>query len=111
MPLRLAASTILNGRSSTMSDSLLSSAEIDQQLAKTPSWKIVNGEITRTFELADFRAALALVNKVGELAEAAGHHPDIDIRYNKVRLALVTHSAGGLTKKDFDLAAQIDSLG
>jgi 4a-hydroxytetrahydrobiopterin dehydratase len=94
-----------------MSDSLLSSAEIDQQLAKTPSWKIVNGEITRTFELADFRAALALVNKAGELAESAGHHPDIDIRYNKVRFALVTHSAGGLTKKDFDLAAQIDSLG
>jgi 4a-hydroxytetrahydrobiopterin dehydratase len=94
-----------------MSDSLLSSAEIDQQLAKTPSWKIVNGEITRTFALADFWFALAFVNKVGELAEAAGHHPDIDIRYNKVRLALVTHSAGGLTTKDFNLAAQIDSLG
>ncbi|MGA2249255.1 4a-hydroxytetrahydrobiopterin dehydratase [Terracidiphilus sp.] len=94
-----------------MSDSLLSSAEIDQQLAKTPSWQIVNGELTRTFELADFRFALAFVNKVGELAESAGHHPDIDIRYNKVRLALVTHSAGGLTAKDFNLAARIDSLG
>ena len=94
-----------------MSASLLSSAEIDQQLAATPSWQIVNGELTRTFELTDFRAALAFVNQVGELAEAANHHPDIDIRYNKVRLALVTHSAGGLTKNDFNLASQIDSLG
>jgi 4a-hydroxytetrahydrobiopterin dehydratase len=94
-----------------MSDSLLSSAEIDQQLAKTPSWKIKNGELTRTFELADFNFALAFVNKVGELAESVQHHPDIDIRYNKVRLALVTHSAGGLTTKDFNLAARIDSVG
>ncbi|WP_058186620.1 4a-hydroxytetrahydrobiopterin dehydratase [Terracidiphilus gabretensis] len=92
-----------------MSDSLLSPAEIKQQLAKTPSWQIVNGELTRNFECADFRAALAFVNKVGGLAESAQHHPDIDIRYNKVRFALVTHSAGGLTKKDFDLAARIGS--
>jgi 4a-hydroxytetrahydrobiopterin dehydratase len=51
------------------------------------------------------------VNKVGDLAERAGHHPDIDIRYNKVRLGLVTHDAGGLTAKDFDLAAAVDKLG
>jgi 4a-hydroxytetrahydrobiopterin dehydratase len=101
---------MLNGRRSTMSASLLSSAEISEQLAATPSWQIVNGELARTFSFTDFRAALAFVNKVGELAEAAGHHPDIDIRYNRVRLALVTHSAGGLTKKDFDLAARVDSL-
>ena len=94
-----------------MSNSPLSSADIDQELVKTPSWRIVNAELTRTFELADFRAALAFVNKVGELAEAANHHPDIDIRYNKVRLALVTHDAGGLTTKDFSLATQIDGLG
>jgi 4a-hydroxytetrahydrobiopterin dehydratase len=93
-----------------MSPSLLSTAEIDEQLAATPSWQIVNGELTRTFELTDFRAALAFVNQVGDLAESANHHPDIDIRYNRVRLALVTHSAGGLTKNDFDLAARIDSL-
>ena len=93
-----------------MSASLLSSAEIDQQLATTPSWQIINGELTRTFDLTDFRAALAFVNQVGELAESANHHPDIDIRYNKVRFALVTHSAGGLTKNDFDLAARIDAL-
>jgi 4a-hydroxytetrahydrobiopterin dehydratase len=54
--------------------------------------------------------SLAFVNKVGELAEKAGHHPDIDIRYNRVRLALVTHDAGGLTAKDFDLAASADTI-
>ena len=93
-----------------MSDSLLSAAEISTRLATLPSWQIENGEIVRTVTLPDFRAALAFVNQTGELAEAAGHHPDIDIRYNRVRLALVTHSAGGLTTKDFDLARQIDAI-
>ena len=93
-----------------MPTSLLSPDDISTLLAAVPSWQIDNGELTRTFTLADFRAALAFVNQVGEFAEAANHHPDIDIRWNKVRLALVTHSAGGLTKKDFDLAARIDSL-
>lgn len=81
----------------------------DQQaatlLASLPNWQIQSGELVRTFSFKDFRASLAFVNRVGELAEDAGHHPDIDIRYNKVRLSLVTHDAGGLTSKDFDLAA------
>jgi 4a-hydroxytetrahydrobiopterin dehydratase len=58
--------------------------------------------------LKDFREALAFVNRVGDLAEGAGHHPDIDIRYSAVTLALSTHSAGGLTAKDFELARAID---
>ncbi|MGA9586095.1 MAG: 4a-hydroxytetrahydrobiopterin dehydratase [Terracidiphilus sp.] len=73
-----------------------------------PDWQIESGELVRTFLFKDFRASLAFVNKVGDLAENAGHHPDIDIRYNKVRLALVTHDAGGVTQKDFDLAAASD---
>ena len=60
------------------------------------------------YRFADFRAALAFVNRVGELAERAGHHPDIDIRYNTVTLTLCTHDAGGLTTKDFELARAID---
>ncbi len=80
------------------------------RLAQLSGWAIESGELVRTFEFKDFVAALAFVNQVGELAERAGHHPDIDIRYNRVRLALVTHSAGGLTEKDFDLAAQAQSL-
>jgi 4a-hydroxytetrahydrobiopterin dehydratase len=75
-----------------------------------PEWRIEKGELTRTFTFYDFVAALAFVNGVGEQAEMAGHHPDIDIRYNKVRLGLVTHDAGGLTVKDFELAAAINKL-
>ncbi|MFZ0395055.1 MAG: 4a-hydroxytetrahydrobiopterin dehydratase [Terracidiphilus sp.] len=93
-----------------MSASPLPEAEIASRLNSLPSWRREGSEITRTFAFADFRAALAFVNKTGDLAEAAGHHPDIDIRYNKVRLALVTHDAGGLTAKDFDLAANISRL-
>jgi len=83
----------------------LSIAEVETHLRSLPSWKVETGELVRTFQFEDFRAAMRFVNKVAELAEEAGHHPDIDIRYNRVRLALVTHDAGGLTDKDFDLAA------
>ncbi len=84
--------------------------QAQNRLTSLPGWRIESGELTRTFVLKDFVAALAFVNRVGEAAEAAGHHPDIDIRYNKVRLGLVTHDAGGLTAKDFDLAAHADTL-
>jgi len=75
-----------------------------------PAWQVEAGELVRTFQFKDFRAALRFVNQLAELAEEAGHHPDIDIRYNRVRLALVTHDAGGPTSKDFDLAARTDKL-
>jgi 4a-hydroxytetrahydrobiopterin dehydratase len=86
----------------------LSNTEISMRLQSLPDWKVDSGELTRTFVFKDFRAALEFVNKIGELAEQAGHHPDIDIRYSRVRLALVTHDAGGITTKDFDLAAASD---
>jgi 4a-hydroxytetrahydrobiopterin dehydratase len=88
----------------------LTQSEVDTRLRFLPAWHVEGGELKRTFAHQDFRAALAFVNKVGDLAEQAGHHPDIDIRYNKVRLGLVTHDAGGLTAKDFDLAAAVDKL-
>ncbi len=88
----------------------LSAEEAKVRLLTLPEWNIVSGELVRTFQFKDFLAALAFVNRVGELAEEAGHHPDIDIRYNRVRLALVTHDAGGLTAKDFDLAARAEKL-
>jgi 4a-hydroxytetrahydrobiopterin dehydratase len=88
----------------------LSDSEIKTRLVNVPDWQIESGELVRTFLFKDFRASLAFVNKVGDLAENAGHHPDIDIRYNKVRLALVTHDAGGITQKDFDLASAADNL-
>jgi len=90
--------------------SALSQEDAHRHLHALPDWKIVSGELVRTFEFRDFRAALAFVNRVGELAEEAGHHPDIDIRYNRVRLGLTTHDAGGITAKDFDLAARAEKL-
>jgi len=86
--------------------SSLSAAEIQARLARLPGWQIENGELVRTFAFKDFLGSLSFVNAVGELAEAAGHHPDIDIRYSRVRLSLVTHDAGGITDKDFALAEQ-----
>jgi len=88
----------------------LSASEAQSRLGKLPGWQIEGGELVKTFQFQDFRAALGFVNRVGEAAEAAGHHPDIDIRYNKVRLSLVTHDAGGLTEKDFALAAAATKL-
>lgn len=93
-----------------MPASPLSSTEIDSHLRSLAGWELEKGEITRTFTFPNFCGSLDFVNRVGELAEAAGHHPDIDIRYNKVKLTLVTHDAGGLTAKDFELAEKISVL-
>jgi 4a-hydroxytetrahydrobiopterin dehydratase len=88
----------------------LSDQEVASHLGALPEWRIEEGVLTRAFTFKDFLAALAFVNRVGERAEEAGHHPDIDIRYNRVRLGLITHDSGGLTAKDFDLAAVVDKL-
>jgi 4a-hydroxytetrahydrobiopterin dehydratase len=86
---------------------VLSPAEITTALQTLPGWQLKDGELTREFSFADFREAMSFVNAVAALAERAGHHPDIDIRYNKVTLALVSHDAGGITDKDSSLAAEI----
>jgi 4a-hydroxytetrahydrobiopterin dehydratase len=88
----------------------LSPDQVASHLSALPAWQIEAGELVRTFQFENFLAALGFVNRVAVLAEQAGHHPDIDIRYNRVRLALVTHDAGGLTAKDFDLAAKAEKL-
>lgn len=87
----------------------LSDAEIEGALSGS-SWSRVGDEIQRTFHFDDFIQAMAFVQKVATSAEADQHHPDILIRYNKVTLTLSTHDAGGLTKKDFDLAHTVDSF-
>jgi 4a-hydroxytetrahydrobiopterin dehydratase len=86
---------------------LLSEDEIKERLARLRGWERRGNEIRRTWAFADFGSSMAFVNEVAALAEAADHHPDIDIRYSKVTLALSTHSAGGLTARDFDLAEAI----
>jgi 4a-hydroxytetrahydrobiopterin dehydratase len=81
-------------------------------MTHTPAWSVVaNKEITRTFELPDFKAAIALVNQIAELAESEGHHPDLNLHsWNKLTVTLSTHAIGGLSQNDFILAAKIDAL-
>jgi 4a-hydroxytetrahydrobiopterin dehydratase len=88
----------------------LAESKIPAALATIPNWQLNDGKITRTFQFKDFPVAIKFVEVVAALAEQAWHHPDIDIRWNKVTLALTTHDAGGLTEKDFALARQFDKL-
>ena len=89
---------------------LLTPTEIGQELTTLQSWTLAGSEITRTFTLPSFPAALAFASAVGHLAERADHHPEILIQYRKVKLTLSTHSAGGLTEQDFDLATEINAV-
>ena len=89
---------------------LLSPAAVQERLKELPGWSLADKEIVREFSFADFVGALRFVNAVGERAEAAGHHPDIDIRYHKVKLALTSHDSGGLTERDFHLAKVVDAI-
>ncbi len=89
---------------------LLTDAEIAARMRDVPEWKREGAAIIRSWVFEGFPPALAFINRVGELAEAADHHPDILNSWNKVRLSLTTHDAGGLTDRDFSLARQIDAL-
>jgi len=88
----------------------LTPAEVENGLRAVPRWSQQGQSIVRTFQFKDFAAAIAFVNKVALLADEAWHHPDIDVRWNTVTLTLTTHDAGGLTTRDFALAASIDAL-
>ncbi len=88
----------------------LTAAEIKKALTDVEEWEKKGASITRTFEFKDFVGSMNFVKKVATAAEKAQHHPDIDIRWNKVTLTLATHSEGGLTSKDFALARKIDAL-
>lgn len=81
-----------------------------EKLASLPGWKLEDGKLQRVYSFANFVEAMAFVNRIAELAEQAGHHPDIDIRYNRVTLALTTHDAGGITENDVKMAARISAI-
>src|SRR5687768_8926210 len=89
---------------------LYDNKEIKEAMKDLPTWEVEGKSIERTFEFEDFALAIDFVNGVAEVAEEAEHHPDMDIRFNKVRVILSTHSKGGLTDMDFDLAEKIDTL-
>lgn len=88
----------------------ISEDELSRMLPELKGWSLQNGELVRTFTFSDFLASMRFVNSVAQLAEDAGHHPDIDIRYNRVRLALVTHDAGGITANDTSMSQKINEL-
>lgn len=89
---------------------VLSEVNIEGKLKSLPGWMLDGSEIKKSYKLKDFITAMAFVNKVAGLAESMDHHPDIFIKYNKVTLTLSTHSAGGLTEKDFELAREVEEM-
>ena len=86
----------------------LSDEVIKSELATIEGWELREGRIRKQFTFRTFLRALAFVNSVAYVAEAAGHHPDITINYNKVTLRIITHSEGAITDRDFGLAREID---
>lgn len=88
----------------------LDAAAIEAGLTRIPGWSRVGDEIRKEFVHASFADAIAFVVRVGFLAEAADHHPDLDVRYRRVVVGLTTHAADGLTARDFDLAASIEKV-
>ncbi len=89
---------------------LLDSKQIKAALKDLPEWDLEKNALERTFEFDDFAGSVDFVNGVAELSEEMDHHPDIDIRYAKVRIILSTHSKGGLTEMDFEMAERIGNL-
>jgi 4a-hydroxytetrahydrobiopterin dehydratase len=88
----------------------LSQADVDQQMKTITGWTLQGDEIRKQYTFKDFGAAIAFVNRLAPIAEAADHHPDILINYKRVTLTYSTHSEGGLTAKDFTGAAAADAI-
>jgi 4a-hydroxytetrahydrobiopterin dehydratase len=95
-----------------MKEPVLDQATVEAALEAPdgPQWQLLGGKLVKVAQCVGFLGALAFVGEVGLLAEAANHHPDIDIRYRTVTLALVTHDSGGITRRDLDLARAIDEV-
>jgi 4a-hydroxytetrahydrobiopterin dehydratase len=89
---------------------LLSDSEIEARLAKLPGWQREGEAIVKTFDRGDFVGSVRLVESIVEPAEAMGHHPDLAISWGEVKVTISTHSEGGLTTADFELATKIDAL-
>lgn len=88
---------------------VLTLVEIEDLLRSLPGWKLKDGMLVREWIFRDFPEAIGFVNRVAAIAESANHHPDIDIRYNRVQLALISHDAGGITKRDAAMAGRLSA--
>lgn len=91
-------------------DEILNNEQIREQLSQFSGWKVSDKKIEKEFSFEDFRGSVDFVNRVANLAESANHHPEIEIDYDKVEIELSTHSAGGVTQKDIDLATEIEGV-
>jgi 4a-hydroxytetrahydrobiopterin dehydratase len=87
----------------------LTDAELQDALQGLPKWRLEHGQLTQTIAFSSFEKTIEFVNEAAALAEKADHHPDIDIRYNRLRFVLVTHDVGGITHNDVEMAAQLDT--
>ncbi|MGH9441331.1 MAG: 4a-hydroxytetrahydrobiopterin dehydratase [Thermoanaerobaculia bacterium] len=88
----------------------LDERRVRELLGEVPGWNAGDGKIRRELKFADFLSAMTFLNRLAEVAEREGHHPDFCLHYNRVELTLWTHSVGGLSENDFILAAKIDAL-
>ncbi len=88
----------------------MSDIEAEKLVKELNNWKIYSAKLMKEFKFSDFKEAIKFVNKVADVAESEGHHPDITINYNRVTLELITHAIGGLSENDFILAAKIDQI-
>jgi len=88
----------------------LSNEEVAERLRRLSGWAAIEGKLSKVFAFDDFMGAVDFVNRVAAVAESQGHHPDLQVSWGRVVVTLTTHSAGGLTSNDFELAALIDQV-
>ena len=88
----------------------LSESEIESALAATSGWALEGGQIAKSFEFPSYLAGVTFLSAIAHLAEAMDHHPDLDLRYRKLRVALNTHDVGGISPLDFELARRIEAI-
>ncbi len=88
----------------------MSDSEIESGLSSIPGWSYEDGQLTRSFAFDTFLGGIDFVGKAAQAAEAADHHPDIDIRYSTIKVAVSSHDVGGITDRDFKLAAALNAL-
>lgn len=88
----------------------LTDDQINSALAQSSGWQLENGQITKTYEFPSYLAGVTFLSAIAHLAEAMDHHPDLDLRYRKLRVALNTHDVGGISALDFELARRIDAI-
>lgn len=87
----------------------LSADQVQTALQGLPGWVLEDGALSRWWSFPDFVTAMEFVNRVARIAEDAGHHPDVDIRYNRVKLGLISHDSGGITDRDVRMAARLSA--